>query len=336
MQVKGVITKGVGGLYTVRPDNDNGEGALLCRARGVFRHEDISPTVGDRVTVVLGPDAVKAAEEAAKGSEKGADGYRKGNKGKKNESKNVEIDGVIDSIDERKNILIRPPMANLDVIFAIIPTVRPAPDLFAVDKLISIAEHADIEPAVIITKCELDREFVIKAKSIYDRAGYRVFPVSSVTGEGVEALSEYISSLGKGAITAFAGASGAGKSTLLNKLYPDLSLKTGELSHKIERGKQTTRHVELFDAGGAYIADTPGFSLLDFERFDFFSCEALPFTFREFEPYHGKCKYTKCAHIKEDGCAIIAAVEEGIVPAERHESYRELYAVLKNKHPWDK
>lgn len=325
MQIKGIIIKGVGGLYSVktdsvRPDSDND--IVLCRARGIFRHESVSPTVGDHVTVTLGGDTEKIDGANAK--------IKKGN------SHGVEIDGVIDSIDERKNILIRPPMANLDVIFAIIPSAKPDPDLFAVDKLISIAEHADITSAVIITKCELDPDFVKKAADIYSRAGYRVFPVSSVTGEGIAELSSYISSLGKGAVTAFAGASGAGKSTLLNKLYPSLSLKTGELSRKISRGKQTTRHVELFDAGGAYIADTPGFSLLDFEKFDFFSCEALPFTFKEFEPYHGKCKYTKCTHLKEDGCSVIAAVNEGIIPKERHDSYCKLYEILKNKHPWDK
>lgn len=328
MQIKGVITKGVGGLYTVRPDIDSEE-VLLCRARGVFRHEDISPTVGDTVTVIVGDEAANADKEAC----------REDARGKKRPQKNSDrrnVDGVIDSIESRRNLLIRPPMANLDVIFAIIPTKKPMPDLFLVDKLISIAEHADIEPAVIITKCELDPEAVAVTADIYRRAGYSVFVVSSVTGEGVDELRAYIASLGRGAITAFAGASGAGKSTLLNKLYPTLSLQTGELSRKIERGKQTTRHVELFDADGIYIADTPGFSLLDFERFDFFSCEALPFTFREFEPYHGKCKYTKCAHLKEDGCAVIGAVEAGLIPKERHESYKELYAVLKNKHPWDK
>lgn len=321
MQIKGVITKGVGGLYTVRPDIDSKE-AYLCRARGIFRHESVSPTVGDRVTVLLGGDA----------AEKGETGSLE--RRKKNDPK--EIDGVIDSIDERKNLLIRPPMANLDVIFAIIPTKQPMPDLFLVDKLIAIAEHADIVPAVIITKCELDPEAAKNTAEIYERVGYNVFEVSSVTGEGTDRLSAYIDSLGKGAVTAFAGASGAGKSTLLNKLYPSLSLVTGALSRKTERGRQTTRHVELFDAGGLYVADTPGFSLLDFERFDFFSCEALPFTFKEFDPYHGKCKYTKCSHTCEDGCAVLRAVNEGIIPKTRHESYVNLYKSLKNKHPWDK
>ena len=327
MKLQGLITKGVGGLYTVcerRPDS--GAGAqYLCRARGHFRHEGISPTVGDTVTILIGEEANTAAE---------TDAVRE--RGARKKSADRDVDGVIDEILPRRNLLIRPPMANLDVMFAIIPTLRPAPDLGSVDKMLSIAEHADIEAAVIITKYELDPVAADRIADIYRRAGYRVFPLSSSTGEGVQALEDYIASLGDGALTAFAGASGAGKSTLLNRLYPSLSLTTGDLSHKISRGRQTTRHVELYPTGkGAYIADTPGFSLLDFERFDFFSVEALPFTFREFEPYHATCKYTKCTHTREDGCAIIAAVEEGTIPRERHDSYRALYDILKNKHPWD-
>lgn len=305
MVLNGVIIKGVGGLYTVLADGECYE----CRARGVFRREHISPTVGDRVKLALEADAY-----------------------------------VIDEIEERQSLLIRPPMANLDTLFAIVPTCRPAPDLLSVDKLLCIAEHADISAAVIITKRELDEDAAARAADIYRRVGYSVFPVSAETGDGVDALSRYIDSLGGEdgdgiIVTAFAGASGAGKSTLLNRLYPDLHLGTGALSRKISRGKQTTRHVELYptEAGSrVYVADTPGFSLLDFERFDFFSCEALPFTFPEFEPYHGKCRYTKCTHVCEDGCAVIKAVNDGIIPRERHDSYRALYAILKDKRPWDK
>lgn len=325
MKLRGLITKGVGGLYSVRACET--DASYICRARGHFRHDGISPTVGDTVTVLIGEDADEIREKKVREIEKIR--ARRG--------RDTDIDGVIDEIEPRSNLLIRPPMANLDVMFAIIPTCRPAPDLTSVDKMLSIAEHADIKASVIITKYELDRDAADRVADIYRRAGYDVFPVSSVTGEGIGALGSFIASLGGGAITAFAGASGAGKSTLLNRLYPSLSLGVGELSRKISRGKQTTRHVELFPTGsGAYIADTPGFSLLDFEHFDFFSVEALPFTFREFEPYHGKCRYTKCTHVREDGCAVIAAVVAGTIARERHESYRELYDVLKNKHPWDK
>lgn len=134
-----------------------------------------------------------------------------------------------------------------------------------------------------------------------------------------------------------------GKSTLMTALFPELDLKTGEISTKIARGKHTTRAVELYslselfdDCEGGYIADTPGFSLLDFVRFDFFGKDELPYTFPEFERYLGDCKYTKCTHLCEEGCAICSAVRWNRIPVSRHESYVSLYADLKNKHKWDK
>jgi ribosome biogenesis GTPase len=137
-----------------------------------------------------------------------------------------------------------------------------------------------------------------------------------------------------GKIAAFAGASGVGKSTLLNRLFPDLSLATGAVSEKTERGRHTTRKVELFPHAGGFIADTPGFTMLDFEHFDFFTKEDLTYTFPEFEPYLGKCRYTKCSHTKEDGCAILEAKKRGEISQSRHDSYLELYTTLKNKREW--
>ena len=126
------------------------------------------------------------------------------------------------------------------------------------------------------------------------------------------------------------------KSTLLNKLFPELDLATNTLSKKTQRGRHTTREVTLFSVGDGYIADTPGFSMLDFERFDFFDLEDLKDTFREFGDYIGECKYTKCSHTKEEGCAILAAMKDGKIAKSRHENYCMLYDVLKNKHKWDK
>ena len=139
------------------------------------------------------------------------------------------------------------------------------------------------------------------------------------------------------------GPAGAGKSTLLNAIFPNLKLETGELSQKIERGKNTTRHTELFpydeivgEGHMGYLADTPGFSLLDFERFDFFTLDELFETFREFEKSRGECRYTKCSHTKEDGCDIIARVKNGDIPKSRHQSYLGLYEILKKKPTWKK
>ena len=170
-----------------------------------------------------------------------------------------------------------------------------------------------------------------------------MFITSSQKNEGIGELLEFLREITKSGdpVCAFAGASGAGKSTLMNVLFPKLSLETGNLSEKIERGKNTTRHTELFVLSellgqeyNGYLADTPGFSLLDFERFDFFELEDLFSTFREFDSSVGKCKYTKCSHTKEDGCDVIRRVKSGEIEKSRHESYCELYSTLKNKPKW--
>ena len=295
---KGRIIKGVGGLYTVRlSDRD-----LQCRARGSFRHSNITPLVGDCVT--LGID------------ERG--------------------DAVIDRIDERKNSLIRPPLANIDYIFVTMAAASPKPMLDMTDKLCAILEHNYITPVIVVGKCELDREYANEIKSIYEKAGYRVFILSCVTGEGIDEIQAFVDEDLAGKISAFAGASGVGKSTLLNKLFPSLELGTGEVSRKVERGKHTTRTVTLFEVcgEGGYLADTPGFSMLDFDRFDFFDIENLPNVFPEIHECVGLCKYTKCSHTKEEGCEVLKKVGRGEMAKSRHDSYVELYNVLKNKPKW--
>lgn len=295
---KGRIIKGVGGLYTVRlSDRD-----LQCRARGSFRHSNITPLVGDFVT--LGID------------ERG--------------------DAVIDRIDERKNSLIRPPLANIDYIFVTMAAASPKPMLDMTDKLCAILEHNYITPVIVVGKCELDREYANEIKSIYEKAGYRVFILSCVTGEGIDEIQAFVDGNLAGKISAFAGASGVGKSTLLNKLFPSLELGTGEVSRKVERGKHTTRTVTLFEVcgEGGYLADTPGFSMLDFDRFDFFDIENLPNVFPEIHECVGLCKYTKCSHTKEEGCEVLKKVRRGEMAKSRHDSYVELYNVLKNKPKW--
>jgi ribosome biogenesis GTPase len=149
----------------------------------------------------------------------------------------------------------------------------------------------------------------------------------------VDALRDYLAETVKdGGIAAFAGASGVGKSTLLSALFPHLDLATGSVSDKTQRGRHTTRSVELFPFGGGFVADTPGFSLLDFERFDFIPFEFLASAFPEFSPYISECRYDDCTHIKEEGCAILEALKEGKIAPSRHESYRELYPILKEKY----
>jgi ribosome biogenesis GTPase len=211
----------------------------------------------------------------------------------------------------------------------------PMPDM--TDKLTAILEHNDIQPVIVIGKCELDRENAQSLKETYEKAGYPVFVLSCATGEGIDEIKSYVDSQLDGRIAAFAGASGVGKSTLMNKLFPSLVLDTGDVSRKTARGKHTTRAVNLFQiAENAYLADTPGFSMLDFERFDFFDLESLPLCFPEINERIGQCKYTKCTHRKEEGCAVVDAVKSGDMAKTRHESYVLLYDILKNKHKWDK
>ena len=316
--VKGKIINGVGGLYTVRLLED----ALLpvgskvkCRARGAFRHEKLSPLPGDTVKLLYSEITAKDRND-------------------KNAS-----DFVIDEIYPRKNSLIRPPMANLDYLFITMASASPTPNLATVDKLIAIAEFNGIEPIVVITKNELDPTYAKELYESYSLCGFTCFSLSAAENSGIEPIDEFIQSNMNGKIAAFAGASGIGKSTLMNRLFPGLSLSTSEISRKIERGRHTTREVELFclseNADCGYIADTPGFSMLDFERFDFFEKDDLPNTFREFEPYIGECKYTKCSHTKEEGCAILEAVRDEKIPPSRHASYVEIFCTLKAKKKWN-
>lgn len=310
--VSGKIIGVSGGLYKIQLHN--GE-IMFSRAKGAFRHSGLTPLVGDNVRLRF--DGVTET----KGDENGSG-------------------VVIDEVLERKNALIRPPMANLDCMFVSMAAASPAPILPTVDKLIAIAEHNSITPFIVIEKCELDPEKTAEIRNIYELGGFRVFAVSCVTGQGVDELRNFIYRELVGKTSAFSGASGVGKSTLMNMLFPSLSLETGKISRKIERGKHTTRSVEIYsiEANGAsvYIADTPGFSMLDFKNFDFFSKNDLPYTFREFVPLIGQCKYTKCSHTKEEGCAILNEVKSGRIARSRHESFLEIYSILKDKKEWDK
>ncbi|MBR6557616.1 MAG: ribosome small subunit-dependent GTPase A [Clostridia bacterium] len=311
VEKNGIIIKGVGGLYTVLiPD----EGIYIpSRARGIFRHKDITPQVGDRVAVEY------------------------------DDSKDVPSDGVINDILDRRNVLIRPPIANLDTLFVVLSVSKPVTITETADKLIAAAEHYSTEPIIIITKKNLDPDEASRLEGIYKKAGFTVFLTDSHDGEGIDEVRDYIIGTAGNGISAFAGASGAGKTTIFNTLFPGLTLKTGTVSHKTGRGRHTTRAVELYplrelgypDSPG-FLADTPGFSALDFLHFDFFELDELPLNFREFNRYIGECKYKKCTHLCEDGCSIVKAVESGDISLSRHDSYRAMYAELKQRKPWER
>ncbi len=275
--------------------------AVLCRGKGILKRDDGKLLVGDRVVV--------ADAESEKG------------------------EAVIESILPRRNALIRPPLAGVTVMVLTASPVSPLPALSTLDKMLCVCEHEGIEAVLAITKNDLDAAAAEELYALYTGAGYRAFLLSSPNGEGVEALRAYLENAVKGGgIAAFAGASGVGKSTLLTALFPHLALQTGSVSDKTQRGRHTTRSVELFPFGEGFVADTPGFSLLDFERFDFIPFEALATSFPEFSSYIGECRYDDCTHIKEEGCAILRAVEKGKIARSRHESYKELYPILKEKY----
>ena len=302
----GKVVKGLGGLFEVRIDGDGEPERLSCRAKGVLKRDEDKVLVGDNVVVSVDdsiPDGV-----------------------------------VIASVLPRKNSLIRPPLANLDYIFIVFAATKPSPVIETVDKLIAIAEHNSITPIIVITKSDLESSLAEEYAAIYRLVGLPTFITSSEDGGGIAELSSFIKNeIGKGRTAAFAGASGVGKSTLMNSLFPGLSLQTSEISRKIERGRHTTRHVEIFDIenseGNAFLADTPGFSLIDFARFDFFSLEELLPAFPDFLPYVGGCRYSDCAHVGEgaDECAVARAVKEGKIAETRLESYRSIWKTLKGK-----
>lgn len=291
------MIRALGGSFTV--STSTGE-SYTCPAKGILKRNDGRVLVGDIVSL--------------------------------HRSENEKEGVVVAQILERKNALIRPPLANVTVMVLAMAGAYPAPALPTIDKLLAICAHEGIAPVIAVTKQDIAREEGENLISVYQNAGFTVFPVSATTGEGVEELKRHLEeALKDGGIAAFAGASGVGKSTLLTALFPNLALETGTLSEKTERGRHTTRHVELFPFSGGYVADTPGFSLLDFEHFDFFALDDLLDAFPDLSALADGCRYDDCTHTKEEGCAVLAAISEGRAEATRHETYLELYTILKAK-----
>lgn len=265
-----------------------------CKARGVFRKKGISPSVGDRVTITVMNDG-KAS---------------------------------LDDVLPRKNYLIRPPLANLDRLFIVSSVAEPSANTVIIDKITAVAVSKGIEPVVIFTKSDLaDCSELLE---IYRKAGIKAMQYSIKDKTG----SDEIISLLENRISAFTGNTGVGKSSLLNALFPDLNIETGEISRKLGRGRHTTRHSELYKVGGGYVADTPGFSTVDIERYEIIRRDELAYCFPEFEPYINNCKFTSCSHTCERGCAVIDAVNNGEIPVSRHNSYKFMYDEVKSIPDW--
>lgn len=287
---EGFIKKGIGGFYYVQTEN----GLLECKAKGIFRKRRITPVAGDRVQV----------ESEAGGN-------------------------VIAAIAQRKNVFVRPPIANLDVLFVVASTTQPAPSTLVLDKLTAIAVDKGVQPVMVFTKADLSSAGQLLAA--YERSALPVILVDYATGEGLEQIKEWIA----GRLAAFCGNSGVGKSTLLNTLLPELGQQTGAISQKLGRGRHTTREVELFPAFGGLVADTPGFASLDTGRACYIPKENLQYAFPEFAPYLGKCQFTGCAHRGEKNCAVQAALERGKLSESRYASYAAMYDEVKDIKDWE-
>lgn len=284
--------KALSGFYYVDCDGET----VTCRARGKFRHEKISPLVGDRVTVTFQSNGT----------------------------------GTVDGILPRKNQFWRPAVANIDYLVIVASGAVPVTDPFLIDRVVAVAERQSCECVICFNKWDLEQPQDLF--EVYRAAGFPTLRVSAETGEGLEKLSALIA----GKVCAFTGNSGVGKSSILNALDPDFSLPVGQVSEKLGRGRHTTRHVELFRLrNGAMVADTPGFASFEEEGVSC-PPEQLQYAFREFKPYLGKCRFLDCAHGKDKGCAVLEALAQGKIAQSRHDSYVRLYGLAKEIPEWQR
>lgn len=238
--------------------------------------------------------------------------------------------GFITSVSQRKNFFIRPAVANIDALVFIAANTNPVTDPFLIDRVSVIAQEADCKLIVCINKTDIDPADDLF--SVYSESGFETVRVSAQTGAGISELKSLLA----GRVCAFTGNSGVGKSSILNAMLPELSLPVGEVSEKLGRGRHTTRHVELFDAGnGTFIADTPGFASFDVEMMQSIEKQQLQYDFIEFNEYIGSCRFADCAHLKEPGCAVTSALQSGKIMQSRYDSYVRLYDMAAKNRFWE-
>ncbi|MBM7701819.1 ribosome small subunit-dependent GTPase A [Metabacillus iocasae] len=289
---EGRIIKSLSGFYYVLHDGQ----ITQCRGRGVFRKQKITPLVGD--------DVVFQAEN--------------------------ELEGYILEVKERKNELVRPPISNVNQSLLVFSAIEPGFSSLLLDRFLVLVESNGIEPIICISKMDLVPEDkkpdIEKYAQDYRDIGYEVILTSTVEQDSISVLYPVF----EGQVTVIAGQSGVGKSSLLNVLKPELELKTNDISASLGRGKHTTRHVELLPIGGGLVADTPGFSSLDFTDIE---VEDLSSCFPEMERVSHSCKFRGCVHLKEPKCAVKEAVEDGTIPSYRYEHYVQFIDEIKQRKP---
>ena len=278
--LEGIITKGIGGFYYVKVGSTTYE----CRARGLFRKQNIKPQVGDRVLIRAG--------------------------------ENDNTGGYVEEILERTTELIRPAVSNVNQAIIVFAIRYPDPNLWLLDRFLLLASSQNLDAVICINKIDLANEGELDdIREIYKNTGYEIITTSTEENIGIDKLRDIL----KDKITVFAGPSGVGKSTLLNMVQPDLKLETGIISEKNKRGKHTTRHTELMELElGGFVLDTPGFSSLDLT---FLTEETLEEHFPEIHEVGHLCRFNGCKHLKEPGCRVKEDVENGEISQSRYDNY---------------
>lgn len=291
INMRGKIVKGIAGFYYVHIAHS---GIYECKAKGIFRNRKIKPLVGDNVEVEILDE--------------------------------LNNKGNIIEIYPRNNELIRPAVSNISQALVVFAIADPMPNLNLLDRFLVMMERNHIDSIICFNKIDLvEEEKIIELKNIYVDAGYHVMFTSTREKVGIDDVKRVI----EGKTTAFAGPSGVGKSSLLNALVPEANSETGEISEKIKRGKNTTRHTEIFTLDeDTYLMDTPGFSSIftnDFEK------EELKQYFPEFIEYNEKCRFNGCIHVNEPDCAVKDAVAQGKINLSRYDNYVLMFDEIKNR-----
>lgn len=289
--IDGIIIRGVGGNYYV----DTGNKLVECRARGLFRIQNIKPLVGDKVLIRL--------------------------------TEEDENHGYIEEIKERTNEMKRPPVANAEQLVIFFAMTNPEPSFLLLDKLLIAAETNNLKPVICFNKCDLaDEELKNKYEKIFINTSYKVVFTSKHDEGSLLELKNIL----KDSLSVFSGPSGVGKSSIMNAIQPDFKLKTGEISDKLKRGKHTTRHAEIYklDFGG-YVVDTPGFSSFELTGIGEFELKEY---YPEIKKMDSGCRFADCLHLKEPDCVIKEAVDDNLISITRYMNYvRLLEEIQKNK-----